>query len=154
MSVLVSLSIVFYLLLPYYLGLLTTSKKTVYNHIFIWCVCNVVFCILFSLKEKEIVTVPLLVLAIGLFYFFFSYLFYGKSLQNDAKTKNFELLITNKSLLFIMNIIMSIIILFALVLLFYMINRKTNFLYIIYFFVLIVVSCVESLIYYKTLQKQ
>lgn len=81
MSILIPLAIALYLLVPYYLGLLTLDKKKIYKHILIWFLCNAIFAFVFSWKEKEIVTLPLVVLGFGLIYFVCSYLFNGRNLQ-------------------------------------------------------------------------
>lgn len=102
---------------------------------------------MFSIRENEIITVPLLVLVGGFFYFIFSYLFYGKSLQAETQTDNYKILITSKIFSVIIKAVLALSLIFAVVVVIYS-NKATNDMYyIVYFAALILISCLKLIIY-------
>lgn len=153
MTVFISLAIGCYLLIPYYLGLLTLDPKKTNTHILIWCACNAIFSLVFSWKEKEMVTLPLVVLGVGFVYFVCSYLFYGRELQKETKGDHISILISNPNVLRFLYIAFAGIIVVSLLLFFYMTRKTDDLLYVVYFLVVMFISCAEMVLYFRTIRR-
>lgn len=153
MTIIVSLSFFFYLIVPYCLGLLTSRKTTIYSHICTWVICNLVFAVIFSIKESDIITVPLLILACGLCYYLFTYLFYGRKLLVETKTDNYKTLISSSIFSAIIKVILILSLLFIVAVSIFCICTTKDMYYIIYFVVTILLQWIESLIYSKKIYK-
>lgn len=95
-DIIVWLSIGFFLLLPYYHAVFTFNERTVGCHISFWLCAHFIFAIIFTVIEKALWTVPLILFCAYTVYFVFSYIFYVRDMCSNQEKSNIQSLIATK----------------------------------------------------------
>ena len=90
------LSMVFFLLLPYYHAVFTFNKKTVFYHVVLWLCVHFVFSVIFAIFEKSIWGVPLILFCAYAAYFLFSYVFYVRNMYSEQEKGNIQQILESK----------------------------------------------------------
>ena len=153
MRVLTGLSISLFLFLPYYYGLLTNSRKIIYNHFAVWIALNSIFSVIFSSIQHTAYTAPFILLIVGTMYFVLSYLCSGRKLQDtiDKEHRNHRMLISDFRFDIIFKLVLTIAVITAVIDIYMILTRQENIYSKVYFIIMIVTSCAQMFFYRKVI---
>ena len=153
MRVLTGLSISLFLFLPYYYGLLTNSRKIIYNHFAVWITLNSILSVIFSSIQHTAYTAPFILLIVGTMYFVLSYMCSGRKLQDtiDKEHRNHRTLISDFRFDIIFKLVLTIAVITALIDIYMILTRQENIYSKVYFIIMIVTSCAQMFFYRKVI---
>lgn len=88
MDIIIWISVVIFLLLPYYQKVFSMDMRKLNFHVMFWIVLNSFMALLYYVTYKEIISMAFIILSASTLYYIFSYLFYAKNiLKSDLKEK-------------------------------------------------------------------
>lgn len=154
MTIIIWISIGCFLLLPYYVCIFLIGKKSLKQHISFWMIFHMLFAGIGYLASNEWANVATLILICYVLYYFFTYIFYVRDIENKINRDTIIKIVNNRRFVIVSRcilIILMILAIFDLVLIF--LNHMLLY-EKIYLSATVVLSCLQCIFYLKRTRKR